>query len=110
MVTIQEYIQAMENMDCAALGNLFAFDATYADICPEVAGMQKYHCHGKEAVEMFFRNLFTFRKFSITDPQILSDREALLVCVYGTYYLIAVATILDYDTEGKIRNMTVRPA
>lgn len=110
MVTIQDYITALEAQDPRAFGRLFAKDATYKDICPEIAGMAGYHCHGREGIDMFFRNLFIFRKFSITDPQILSDKEALFVGIYGSYYLIAVATILDYDTEGNIRNMAVRPA
>ena len=110
MVTIEKYIDALTKQDPALLGGLFASDATYRDNCPEVAGLQKYHCHGKEGIEMFFRNLFVFRKFSITDPQIMSDREALFVGIYGSYYLIAVATILDYDASGNIRNLTVRPA
>lgn len=110
MVTIQDYITALEKRDPRQLGGLFAKDATYNDICPEIAGMAGYHCHGREGVDMFFRNLFIFRKFSITDPQILSDKEALFVGIYGSYYLIAVATILDYDEEGNIRNMAVRPA
>lgn len=110
MVTIQDYINALTAQDPARLGNLFSSDATYRDNCPEVAGLAKYHCHGKEGIDMFFRNLFVFRKFSITDPQVLNDREALFVGIYGSYYLIAVATILDYDDEGNIRHLTVRPA
>ncbi len=110
MVTIRQFIDALEKQDPAQLGSLFASDATYRDNCPEVAGLAKYHCHGKEGIEMFFRNLTVFRKFSITDPQIMNDREALFVGIYGAYYLIAVATIVDYDDEGKIRNLIVRPA
>jgi hypothetical protein len=110
MVTIKDYLNALEAKDPRALGKLFAKDATYKDLCPEVAGLAAYHCYGTEGIDMFFRNLFIFRKFSITDPQILSDKEALFVGIYGSYYLIAVATILDYNTDGTIRNMTVRPA
>ncbi len=110
MVHIQQYVDAVTKMDPRALSELFARDATYRDVCPEVIGQPSYHCHGREGVDMFFHNLFIFRKFSITDPQILSDTEALLVGIYGTYYMVAVATILDYDSEGNIRNMTVRPA
>lgn len=110
MVTIAQYIEALEKQDPKLLGSLFAFDATYRDFCPEIAGMAKYHCHGKEGIDMFFRNLFVFRKFSMTDPEILNDREALFVGIYGSFYLVAVATILDYDQDGNIRSMTVRPA
>ena len=110
MVTIQDYIRALEAKDPAALGKLFAFDATYRDFCPEIAGLAKYHCHGREGIDMFFRNLFVFNKFSITDPEILSDTEGLFVGIYGSFYLVAVATILDYDSDGNIRSLTVRPA
>lgn len=110
MVTIQDYITALEKQDAKAFGRLFASDATYKDTCPDTAGISGYHCHGREGIDMFFRNLFIFRKFSITDPQVLNDKEALFVGIYGSYYLIAVATILDYDSEGNIRNMIVRPA
>lgn len=110
MVTIGQYIEALEKQDSAGLGSLFAQDATYQDICPEVSGQAVFHCYGREGIEMFFRNQLIFRKFSIADPQILSDKEALFVGIYGSYYLIAVATILDYDSEGNIRNLNVRPA
>ena len=110
MVHIQEYVDAVVRQDPRALGALFAFDATYQDTCPEIMGNAAFHCHGKEGVDMFFRNQFIFHKFSVADHQILGDKEALLVAVYGTYYMMAVATILDYDAEGKIRNMIVRPA
>ncbi|MCD8088686.1 MAG: nuclear transport factor 2 family protein [Oscillospiraceae bacterium] len=110
MVNINQYIEAMEKKDTRLLGSLFAADATYKDTCPEVAGLDKYQCHGREGIDMFFRNQFIFRKFSLAEPQIMSDKEALFVGVYGNYYLVAVATILDYDAEGNIRNMVVRPA
>ncbi len=110
MITIKDYVDTLAQQDPTALGKLFASDATYRDNCPEVAGLQSYHCHGREGIDMFFHNLFIFHKFSITDPQILNDKEALFVGIYGTYYLIAVATILDYDDEGNIRNLLVRPA
>ncbi len=110
MVTIRDYIKTLEEKNPAALGNLFAFDATYRDFCPEIAGQAKYHCHGKEGIDMFFRNLFVFNKFSIADPEVLSDTEGLFVAIYGSFYLVAVATILDYDDEGNIRSLTVRPA
>ncbi len=110
MVTIQDYIKTVEDKDPAALGALFSYNATYRDFCPEIAGMAKYYCHGREGIDMFFRNLFVFHKFSITDPQILSDTEALFVGVYGSFYMVAVATILEHDSEGKIRSINVRPA
>lgn len=110
MVHIQQYVDALASMNAKALSELFAKDATYRDTCPEVTGQSDLRCHGTEGIEMFFRNQFVFRKFSITDPNILSEKEALFVGIYGTFYMVAVATILDYDQDGKIRHLVVRPA
>ena len=110
MVHIQQYIDALTAMDAKALSDLFAYDATYRDTCPEVTGQPDLRCHGREGIDMYFRNQFIFRKFSITDPQILNEKEALFVGIYGTFYLVAVASILDYDKDGNIRHLVVRPA
>ena len=110
MVHIQQYIDALTKMDPKALSELFASDATYKDTCPEVNGLPDLRCHGREGIDMFFRNQFIFRKFSITDPQVLNEREALFVGIYGTFYLVAVASIIDYDKDGNIRHLVVRPA
>ena len=110
MTLIRQYINAMTNGDSAALGKLFAPDGIYCDFCPEDAGEPKYYAYGQEGIDMFFRNRFIFRRFKITEADIVSDTQAHYVAVYGNFHLSAIATIQEFDADGNIRRLVVRPA
>lgn len=110
MTMIRQYINAMEAGDFAALGQLFAPNGIYCDFCPEDAGEPKYYCYGREGVDMFFRNRFIFRRFSISESHIVSDTQAYYLAEYGGVYLRALATIQEFDEDGNILHLVVRPA
>ena len=110
MVHIQQYVDALASMNAKALSELFATDATYRDTCPEVTGQPDLRCHGREGIDMFFRNRFLFRRFEIVDPVITSDTQAYYYAVYNGYHMRAVATIQDFSKDGDIQRMVVRPA
>ncbi len=110
MTLIRRYIDAMQNGDSVALSKIFSPDGVYCDFCPEVTGEPKYYCYGPEGIDMFFRNRFIFRRFAITEAMIDSDTQAHYVGIYGQYHLRSIATIQEFDENGLIRRLVVRPA
>lgn len=110
MTLIRKFVNAMESCNAYELGQLFASDAVYIDFCPIDAGRQKYYAYGTEGIDMFFRNRFVFQHFRITDPVIMSDTQVRYFAVYGTFHLQAIATIQEFDEDGNIRALVVRPA
>ena len=87
MTLIRKFVNAMESCNAYELGQLFASDAVYIDFCPIDAGRQKYYAYGTEGIDMV-------RYFA----------------VYGTFHLQAIATIQEFDEDGNIRALVVRPA
>jgi hypothetical protein len=107
---IEAYVDAMLKGDCVALAACFAPKCRYFDYCPQSAGRDNYHVFGREAIEMFFRNKFTFRVLSISDPVIESPTSANFLVAYGGSYFYARATIECHTEDGLIQELTVRPA
>ena len=110
MTLIRQFINAMQSCDAHALGSLFAPDGVYHDFCPQDAGRAKYYAYGAEGIDMFFRNRFVFQRFRISSPVIVSDTQAYYFAVYGNFHLQAIATIQEFDEDGNIRSLVVRPA
>ena len=110
MTLIRQFINAMQSCDAHALGSLFAPDGVYHDFCPQDAGRAKYYAYGTEGIDMFFRNRFVFQHFRISSPVIVSDTQAYYFAVYGNFHLQAIATIQEFDEDGNIRSLVVRPA
>lgn len=107
---IEKYIEAMMNRDYKALAACFAPKCRYFDYCPIGANRDNYHVYGRVAIEMFFRNKFTFGILSISDPVIESDTSANFLVAYGGTYLYAQASIELATEDGLIQELTVRPA
>ena len=57
MTAIEKYVEAMENKDYAGLANLFSPDGIINDYCTNSAAQNEYHIYGREAINMFFRNI-----------------------------------------------------
>lgn len=57
MTAIEKYVEAMENKDYAGLANLFSPDGIINDYCTNSAAQNEYHIYGREAINMFFRNM-----------------------------------------------------
>lgn len=110
MTLIRQYIDAMSKQDSVALSKLFSPTGTFVDYCPKDCGQDMLHAYGPEGVEMFFRNRFIFRRFSIIDPVIISDTQAHYVAVYNGYHIRALVTIQQFDEDGLIKRLIVRPA
>ena len=75
MRPIEKYVEAMENKDFAGLAELFTPDGILCDYCTTSASQQEYHIYGKEAINMFFRNKFGFRRYSILDAEVVNDEQ-----------------------------------
>jgi hypothetical protein len=110
MRLIEKYINALEQCDYQGLSELFAPEGTVRDYCPTSAGTaQEFHVYGREAINMFFRNKFSFRRYHIYEPEIISDNQAVFVAVIGGYSVMAIATIRRVDENGLIERLHVRP-
>ena len=109
MKPIEKYIEAIENKDFNALGSLFTDDGHYCDYCPNGTSQHEYHLYGKEAISMFFRNKFGFRRYSILDAEVVNDEQAEFIANFGGYNIMAIATVRKTDENGLIQRLTVRP-
>lgn len=110
MKPIEKYIEAMENKDFAGLAELFTEDGRICDYCTNNTSVQKeYHIYGKEAINMFFRNKFGFRQYSIAEAEVVNEKQAEFIANFAGYNVMAIATVRKVDENGLIQNLTVRP-
>lgn len=109
MRPIEKYVEAMENKDFAGLAQLFATDGILCDYCSNSSNQREYHIYGREAINMFFRNKFGFRQYSIMSPEVVNDTQAEFIANFGGYHIMAIATVREVDEEGFIKKLTVRP-
>lgn len=109
MKPIEKYIEAMTNKDFAGLAELFTGDGILCDYCTNSSSQKEYHIYGKEAINMFFRNKFGFRQYSIDDAEVVNDTQAEFVANFGGYHIMAIATVREVNENGQIQMLTVRP-
>lgn len=109
MRAIEKYIEALKKCDNKELALCFADDGTLRDYCPNGTGHQEYHVYGREAIDMFFKNKFTFRQYLISEAEIVNDEQAEFIACIGGYYVMAIATVRRVDENGLITRLTVRP-
>ena len=60
-------------------------------------------------INMFFRNKFGFRRYSILDAEVVNDEQAEFIANFGGYNIMAIATVRETDENGLIQRLTVRP-
>ncbi len=110
MKAIEKYIESMENRDFVGLADLFSADGILCDYCSNSSSSQReYHLYGKEAINMFFRNKFIFRRYSITGAEVVNDTQAEFIANFDGYNIMAIATVREVDENGLIKSLTVRP-
>lgn len=109
MRAIEKYVEVMENKDFAGLAGLFARDGILCDYCTSSSAQKEYHIYGREAINMFFRNKFGFRQYSIAEAEVVNDTQAEFLADFGGYHIMAIATVREVDENGLIRKLTVRP-
>ncbi len=109
MKPIERYVEALQKCDHKGLADIFAQDGTLRDYCPNATGRQEYHVYGREAIDMFFKNKFTFRQYLISEAEIVNDEQAEFIASIGGYYVMCIATVRRVDENGLITRLTVRP-
>lgn len=109
MLSIEKYVEAMENKDFAGLANLFTKDGILCDYCTTSSSQHEYHIYGREAINMFFRNKFGFRQYSISEAEVVNVEQAEFIANFGGYNIMAIATVREEDENGLIKRLTVRP-
>lgn len=109
MRAIEKYVDALVKGDNKALADIFAPEGTLRDYCPNSTGRQEYHVYGREAIDMFFKNKFTFRQYLVSNVEIVNDTQAEFIASIGGYYVMAIATVRRVDENGLIERLTVRP-
>jgi hypothetical protein len=109
MKPIEKYVEAMENKDFAGLAELFAKDGILCDYCTNSSAQREYHIYGREAINMFFRNKFGFRQYSIMSAEVVNDTQAEFIADFGGYHIMAIATVREVNENGDIKMLTVRP-
>lgn len=109
MKPIEKYVEKMENKDFTGLGELFIPDGILNDYCTANSPQAEYHLYGREAIQMFFRNKFSFRQYSISEAEVVNDTQAEFIAHFGDYHIMAIATVREADENGSIVNLTVRP-
>lgn len=109
MKPIEYYVEKMENKDFSGLAGLFTPDGILDDYCSAGSSQEEYHIYGREAINMFFRNKFTFRRYSISEAQVVNDTQAEFIATFGDYHIMAIATVREAAEDGSIIRLTVRP-
>jgi hypothetical protein len=109
MKPIEKYVEAMENKDFAGLAELFTKDGILCDYCTNSSSQREYHIYGREAINMFFRNKFGFRQYSIMSAEVVNDTQAEFIADFGGYHIMAIATVREVSEDGYIKMLTVRP-
>lgn len=109
MKPIEKYIEAMENKDFAGLAELFTKDGILCDYCTASSSQKEFHLYGKETINMFFRNKFGFRQYSISEAEVANEKQAEFIANFGGYNIMAIATVQEVNEDGLIKRLTVRP-
>lgn len=109
MRPIEKYVEAMENKDFAGLAELFTKKGILCDYCTTSSSQNEYHIYGREAINMFFRNKFGFRQYSISEAEVVNDTQAEFIANFGGYNIMAIATVREVSEDGLIERLTVRP-
>ena len=106
---IERFMRNMEAKDYKAMADMMSSRCRYIDYCPSTFNMENYHLYGSEAVEMFFRSKFFFGEIQVSDIAVVSNTRANYIVAYGDIHLYVCAKIEEFDEDGKIKVLVVRP-
>lgn len=115
-MVINDFVAAMQAKDHRALAACFTEECRFVDYCPSLVKGQNTFLHGRNAIEMFFHNKFTFGGFSMQDPRITNERTVNFYANYQGAIIHALAQI-ENCTDGScslddslIQELVIRPA
>ena len=101
MRPIDKYVEAMENKDFAGLANLFTEDGVLCDYCSNSSSQREYHIYGQAAINMFFRNKFGFRQYSILGAEVVNEKQAEFIANFGEGKLCQLVNQIHGNVAGK---------
>ena len=107
---INKVLKALKEKDYVGLAQCFSKDCKYSDYCPSLNGKQNYFVHGREGVEMFFRNRFVFDHFEIGSTRAESETEGTFFGYYDAPYVYARLRIEGFDEDGLITKLVISAA
>lgn len=107
---IKQAMDALVKADFKAFSACFSEDGRYFDYCPALHGKDNYFVYGRDCVEMFFRNRFTFGLLTVAQPVIEDENTASFFGAYDAPFVFARFDIEEYDACGLIKKAVVHPA
>ena len=115
-MVINDFVAALQAKDHRALAACFTEECRFVDYCPSLVKGQNTFLYGRNAIEMFFHNKFTFGGFSMQDPRITNERTVNFYANYQGAIIHALAQI-ENCTDGScslddslIQELVIRPA
>ncbi|BAK44044.1 hypothetical protein [Eggerthella sp. YY7918] len=115
-MVINDFVAAMQNKDHRALAECFTEECRLFDYCPSVVSRQISFLYGRNAIEMFFHNKFTFGGFGMRDPRIVNERTVNFYADYNGTIIHALAQIENCSDgtcsldDSLIEELVIRPA
>ncbi len=115
-MVINDFVAAMQNKDHRALAECFTEECRLFDYCPSVVSRQNSFLYGRNAIEMFFHNKFTFGGFGMRDPRIVNERTVNFYADYNGTIIHALAQIENCSDgtcsldDSLIEELVIRPA
>ncbi|MBQ8830580.1 MAG: nuclear transport factor 2 family protein [Oscillospiraceae bacterium] len=107
---INKLLKALHEKDYFGLAACFAPNCKYYDYCPSLNGHENYFVHGREMVEMFFRNRFVHNHFEIASPRAESETEGTFFGSYDAPFVYARLRIEGTDENGLITKLVISAA
>lgn len=115
-MVIEDFVDAMVKKDHKALATCFTEECRLVDYCPSLVKGQNTFLYGKNSIEMFFHNKFTFGGFSMSDPRITNPNTVNFYARYNGTIIHAIAQIENCNDgvcsldDSLIRELVIRPA
>ncbi|MEG0505459.1 MAG: hypothetical protein RR547_12490, partial [Raoultibacter sp.] len=113
---INDFVDAMLAKDHKALAACFTEECRLVDYCPSLVKRESAFLYGRNAIEMFFHNKFTFGGFGMLDPRITNERTVNFYANYNGMMIHALAQIENCNdgvcslNDSLIQELVIRPA
>lgn len=113
---INDFVDAMLAKDHEALAACFTEECRLVDYCPSLVMRESAFLYGRNAIEMFLHNKFTFGGFGMLDPRIINEHTVNFYANYNGTMIHALAQIENCNdgvcnlNDSRIQELVIRPA